>query len=362
MKKGGDNMSSGSFSFCGTDVKSIGLNYAPELSDTFVYEPANAQSHVETFDGHNGGYYYGSWYEPKEFILRCYFEETNIDKGIMARVYALFKVGRSGKLVFTRRPWCYYYATVTDPIQTDFSNYLNGTVTIVLKAMYPFARSDVMVNGRTEPNHEMLMANTAVFESADMVLPTAYDLTTPRTELNPILLMNPGAEFAALGISISGDVGDGVVIENKTTGQKCKMVAITKANTTNVNKQVLLDPISGKVVLTPGTLAFKYHEYGFLELEPAFPAVRDLNVTRNGTKTIEVANALNESLVGQYIFVGDAWHKIASQTDAHTLVLATIPAGTGTDRTMAVWMNEITVKPITTMDVHIEFIFKPTYA
>lgn len=353
-------MSSGSFSFCGVDISTLGLSYAPGMSDTFVYRPAEAQSHIESFDGKDGGYYYGSWYEPKDFILRCYFEETSIDKGIMGKVYSLFHVGKSGKLVFERRPWCYYYATVTDPIQTDFTNYLNGLITIHMKAMYPFARSDIMTSLRTGKDHEMLMANSAVFDKPDMELPNQYDLN----KTSRIILANPGTERAALGFEIWGDTGTGVVIENKTTGQKCKMVAITPAETTNKNKKVLVDPISGKVILHgAGTkeLAFKYHEFGFLELESAYPAVRDIYVKDSDGSSMSV-NLLRENVIGKYIFLKTGWSKIIDQPDKNTLIAEKHSVFQEGFHTMVESMNEITITPITTMNIHLNFIFKPTYA
>lgn len=354
-------MSNGSFTFCGVDVRSLGLTYAPEMSQTFVYGPAEEQSHIESFDAHNGGYYYGSWRNVKEFILRCYFEETHIDKGIMTKIYSLFKVGKSGKLIFSRRPWCYYYATVADPVTPEYTNYLNGVVTITLKAMYPFARSDIFVNKRTDQSHNMLMLNSAVFEKHDMELPKEFDLT----QQTSLTLANPGTERATLGVAISGDVGDGVIISNKTTGQSCKIVAVTKQNTTNLNKKVIVDPISGKTILTGGgsnELAFKYHEYGFLELESSFPAARDLYINYMSSNSINATNILNEDFVGRYIFVKDRWHKIIAQPDKHTLRIVENVTGTGSEKTMIIPMNEITVTPVTTMDIHLEFIFKPTYA
>lgn len=354
-------MSNGSFTFCGTDIRSLGLSYAPEMSETFVYRPAEAQSAIETFEAHNGGYYYGSWSAPKDFTLRCFFEETNIDKGIMGKVYALFKVGRSGKLVFDRRPWCYYYATVTEPVQADFTNYLNGLITISLKAMYPFARSDIETCLRTDPNHDTMVANSAVFDKEGMELPKVYNLT----EQTSIILANVGNERAALGIKVSGNVGDGIIITNSTTGQKCKMVAITKPNTTNVNRSVLVDPISGKTVLV-GTgfkeLAFKYHEYGFIELEPAYPAIRNLFIDQCMNNTVIVTNAIHEDLTGKYIFIKDKWNKILSQQDEHTFTVEGIISGSEKEKTMVIAMNEITVTPITTMDIRLEFIYKPTFA
>ena len=354
-------MSSGRFSFCGVDIASLGLQYAPELSDTFVYRPASTKSQVETFDAYNGGYYYGSWTEPKDFILRCFFEEKNIDKGIMSRIYSLFKVGKSGKLIFERRPWCYYYATVTEPVQTDFTNYLNGLITITMQSMYPYARSDVTTSLRTEKYHDILMANSAVFDQRGMELPTEYNLS----QQTSFLLANPGTERAALGISISGDVGDGVIISNKTTGQKCKMVAITKEKTTNVNKRVVVDPINGKTTLTgagTNTLAFLYHEYGFLELEPAYPAMRNLYIDYLGGNTITFVNIVEEDVIGKYIFAQNEWRKIITQPDKHTITVDDPLTGTGNERTMIIPMNEITVTPITTMDINIKFIYKPTYA
>ena len=354
-------MSNGSFTFCGTDIRSLGLAYAPDMSETFVYRPAEAQSAIETFEAHNGGYYYGSWYAPKDFTLRCFFEETNIDKGIMGKVYALFKVGKSGKLVFDRRPWCHYYATVTDPVHADFTNYLNGLITINLKAMYPFARSDIETCFRTDPNYDTMVANSAVFDKEGMELPKEYDLT----EQTSLILANIGSERAALGIKISGDVGDGVIITNSTTGQRCKLVAINKTNTTNVNRSVLVDPISGKTVIV-GTgfkeLAFKYHEYGFLELEPAYPALRNLYIDQCINNTVTVTNIIDENLTGKYIFIKNKWNKILSQPDKHTLNVEGTITGPEKERTMIIPMNEITVTPVTTMDIHLEFIYKPTFA
>lgn len=356
-----------SFSFCGTDIEDLGLNYAPEIENTYVSKPASAVAHYETFDGHNGGYYYGSWFEPKEFILRCYFEETNIEKGILRNIDTLFRVGNSGKLIFSRSPWCYYYATVTEPVEYNLRNYLNGLVTIHMKAMYPFARSDIYKNTRAEKYHDILMGSTAVFEKEEMLISGEYTNITERiTFADPIVLANQGTERAALGIAIAGDVGAGVVISNLTTGQSCKIVAVKKNVTSNVNKEVIIDPISGKTMLVgSGTkqLAFMYHEHGFLELESSFPAKRNLYITTNGNNKITVSNIVKEDLVGKYVFAVNKWYKILSQPDVHTFVVSGNVQSGRTERTMVIPMNEITVDPVTTMDLtSLRFIYKPTYA
>jgi hypothetical protein len=152
-----------SFSFCGIDIETLGLEYAPELEDTYVYKAAKPKIHDEVFDGHNGGYYYGMSKEPKEFILRCFFEQKEIDRGVMAKIMDLFREGRKGKLVFTRRSWSYYNAVVTDLDLTGITNYLNGVIKITMKAYYPFSRSDMIVADYKHPDYDNLYS-TSVYE------------------------------------------------------------------------------------------------------------------------------------------------------------------------------------------------------
>ena len=361
-------MPHGGFTFCGMHISSLGLSYAPDIAETYVYRPAEAQSHIETFDAHNGGYYYGSWYSPKSFVLRCYFEETNIDDGIMAKVYNAFKVGKSGQLVFDLRPWCYYYATVTEPVQADFTNYLNGLITITLQAMYPFARSNIFTDIDSS-YHDKIIANSAVFDKAGMELPLQYDLTAQ----DSVLLINPGTERAGLGIKISGDVGDGVTITNSATKQKCKIIALTKAETTNKNRYLLVDPVSGKVTMKGADidqLAFMYHHEGFLELEPSYPALRDIHATYSIGNVVTIAEDLPD-VIGKYIFLGTFWYEIVNQGDGYVVLRTNVPEQELeeneeeeeiTEVTTIMSANKITISPVTDMDIHVEFIFKPTYA
>lgn len=354
----------GGFSFCGVDIAKYGLSYAPKMEDTYVYAPGETQSHIETFEGHDGGYIYGTWYEPKEFTLRCFFEEQQIDRGILAQVYALFKPGRTGKLVFDRRPWCYYYATVVEtPKPDELSNYLNGLITIRMKAAYPFARSEILTNTRSELYHDVLMTNSAVFDKSGMELPDEYTDLTSQTEL---VLCNQGTMTAPLGISIAGDVGSGVTIANRTTGQLCKIVALSKAVTTDVNKTLVIDPINGLTKLTgpSGTsIAFMYHNHGFLSLESSFPAIRDIYIEYHGGTSLNVKNILTEDVIGKYIFVSNKWRKIVAQPDKHTLTVRESVENTGYEKTMIIPLNELVITPVTTMDItSLKFIYKPTYA
>lgn len=120
----------GGFSFCGTDIADLGLEYVPDNANTYVFAGSDYKVNEQVFDGHHGGYFYGSTVQPKVFTLRCIYEETHINDGILTRVENFFRRGRSGRLVFKKRPWVYYVATVTGLDTSSITNYLNGIVTI----------------------------------------------------------------------------------------------------------------------------------------------------------------------------------------------------------------------------------------
>ena len=351
----------GGFTFCGVDINDIGLDYAPELEDTFVYSPSKTIVHEETIDTHDGGYYYGMTKEPKEFTLRCYFEQKEINRDVMAQVNALFRRGRSGKLIFQKRPWCYYYATVID-IEHEFTNYLNGLITVTMKAQYPLGRSDTLYSPLGTPDHEVIMSNTAMFEKESMIPPLEF---TNVTEELSLIIPNPGTEYAPLGIYIAGDAGDGVSIINQTTNQECRVVAMSKTVTSNRNQHVFIDGLNGKTILAGESMsqvAFLYHDKGFISLEPGYPALRKIYASCDNTETVTVSNIISEDVVGKYIYLNE-WIKIESQSDKHTLVLEKSGGLISPTRTMIMSMNEILVTPDTTMDLtSLKFVFKPTFA
>ena len=379
IKKGGDYMKGG-FSFCGVDIAEIGLEYAPENKDTYVYAPNSSEIHDETFEGHNGGYIYGSSRKPKEFTLRCFYQDSHIAHGNMALALNLFRVGKSGKLIFQRRPWCYYYATVISVDTSDMFNYMNGLIVITMKAYYPFARGlevkknadsegHLLYNLKDDPYHDEIMENTALFDNADMMPITEYDLAPNGT----FLLYNPGTERATLGIVIAGTAGDdGIIIGNNTTGQKCKYSNFETGQNEN-QKYIYTDGINGKTILYNNgvkELAFLYHDYGFIELEPAFPILRNIYVSYSGN-TVTCANILyqndeeREWYIGKYIYLkatGKKWFKIVGSPNKHTLTV-TGNSGTGSLKTSVALMNEMQLTISQNTNIRsLKFLYKPTYA
>ena len=374
----------GGFSFCGIDIGTIGLEYAPELEDTYVYRSAQSRIHDQTWDNHNGGYYYGASKEPKEFNLRCIFEETEIDHGIMAKVGSLFRVGKSGKLVFGRRPWCYYQATVTDLDLTGITNYLNGVIKITMKAYYPFARSDLFVIHKQDGDYNRMSANTAFVENAAMVPNTQLCQNEPVTESTDFYLFNPGNEFAPLGIEIAGSVGQGVTITNHTTNQTCRFVAMSETVFDGEN-YVYLDGINGKTVAVKDgveTISFLYHDEGFLQLAPAFPAKRNLRISAKGNEVQTVERLFDRTsgetredaaaqYAGRYIWINNNWYKILDVgkenmkdvKNEHLLIIdGDIQTHTGVT-TMICQLNQLSVEPDSDMKLtRLNFIYKPTFS
>lgn len=360
-----DKLIEGGFSFCGVDIADLGLTYVPEKEDTYVYAPAEANIYEETFEGHNGGYYYGASKQPKEFKLRCLFEESSLDEGVMAKIHNLFRIGKAGKLIFARRPWCYYYATVTSVPHPELNNYMNGLVTINMKAYYPYARSDKMYNELTDVDHFRVMRNTAMPESEDMIPQTSFTNLTEQTE---ILLLNPGTERAHVSIIVAGDVGDGVTIYNKTTNQTCGLVAISKADTTDSDKEVYIDGVSGKTLLrgsSESELAFMYHDEGFIELESAGEPMRQLFAYYEPGNTVMLTNQVHINLIGKYIYIDNKWRKIVEQINSDVDRFTVTPEieHSGNEKTMVVSMNELIITPKTTMNLDkLNFSYKPTFA
>ena len=368
----------GGFSFCGVDIADIGLEYAPDNNNTYVYAPAVSNIHEEIFDAHDGGYFYGASRQPKEFVLRCFYEQKHIAKGLMTNLHNAFPVGKTGPLIFKRRQWCYYNATVVRVDISDMRNYLNGLVVITMKAYYPFARGIEFVHPSTNTKrifsntisdlyHDDVMKNTGILDK-DIAPPTTF--TGNAIKYNTVIpLFNPGTERASVALYLAGSTDKyGVVIANQTTGQNCRFQLLTSSI-----GYVYSDGISGKTIAVKSGVkspGFIYHDYGFIELAPGFPTKRNIYVTVSG-KVVTANNTLygndaeREWYNDKYIYLNGGWCKIQKATGKHTLQLyATTTTVSNLTQTCVAMMNEIVIMRETTSVSlsEIRFIYRPTYS
>lgn len=62
------------------------------------------------------------------------------------------------------------------------------------------------------------------------ILPERLMPSPPGPESRSFLLYNPGTERAHTIIRLAGDVGDGLLIRNLTTGQRCKVIGLKESS------------------------------------------------------------------------------------------------------------------------------------
>lgn len=352
------------FSFCGVNVSDYGLHYAPKPKDIFVWDN-DYKTHTLEADSYEGGYYFGSTIKSKIFKLDCYFEELTPLQ--VKQIQSLFDRGKTGELIFEERPFLTYMATVTEWSRPEMYATVSGIITINLTAFYPFSRIwDYGVNNYNEYGEdyiELLKGSTGMMLNVDT--PSNIVDTVPALTLStPFLMYNAGDERADPIIRIAGDVGTGVTIYNSATRQSCIIKGITKALTTNVNKWLEIDSLSGKVYLTDGftpTMAFLYHDSGFIQLSGSAPIRRDIPFTYNGN-TVTSNSSFTSNDVGKYIKISGTWRKITEQIAPLSVLVDYTYGAPGSGTSNIVTMNYITITPITTMEItKLEFHYNSTF-
>ena len=360
----------GGFTFCGADIERFGLVYAPELSDSYPWLQGQVSVQDENNKTMDGGFYYGYTSQPKDMTLRCFFEDNFINSGLLHKISQFFAPGRTGKLVFQKREWVYYTATVVSPIDTrKITNAYNGLIEIHLRAYYPYGRCDIEYLPDGASYYEDMRSNSCI-------LPYLY---TPErnivgiggkneslTEETSFYLYNGGTAMAKTAIQIAGDIGEGVDIINETTGQTCSFVGFNNATTTEAGKYVTCDGLNGRTVLTDGVLsesAFLYHSGGFIELAPSRSFVRGASLTaQEGTKNVVSASSIFDSqMVGEYILGGTKQYRITNFINEGLIEAENAEDVSGSKYFIA-QLNKITVRPKSEMNLtKLNFVYQHTF-
>lgn len=172
------------------------------------------------------------------------------------------------------------------------------------------------------------------------------------------LFYNPGTERTPLLIKMAGDAEDGT-ITNLTNGSSCTVVEMTSAKTSGVGKTLNIDAETGRVTLVglSGTeLAFEMHDRGYIWLEPCTEFIRDIRVTYTAnSSTVTAEGGFTEDVVGQYIYIGEGWHKIAEYNSATSITIADTMASSGYETTNIVTMNEISLDGFTLTQLEMSY-------
>lgn len=364
----------GGFSYRGKNIGDFGeIYYAPDASERGEYALPYKVDEQE-INGRDGAYYYGNHVEPREFNLRCYYEE--LTQQTKEDIIRWFGRNTKGRLIFDERNYVYY--DVIPNARVEFDDYrgmtcnglrYKGILTIHLKAYCPFGKlmASALVNNvpvlgvNAYVDISILGEATTAADDETLILLSyrepskQYDLTA-----TSFYIYNPGTEATPLRIRLAGDAENGT-ITNVTNGKRCVVKGMTQGNTTNVGKSLYIDADTGRVTLV-GTLdtqlAFEMHDYGYIWLDPCTPFVREIEVAyTNGSKVVTSAQAFTEEMAGQFIWLNNKWHKIAQYNGVSGITLADAMDATGSETTQIVTMNELTFDGFTL--TKLEFYYTP---
>lgn len=362
----------GGISFCGVDIQTLGMEYVPNQGKMFVWQP-KWQNKDAQFQSADGGVYYGSRIAAKQFQLQLVILDTtpfNIDK-----IFAHFKRGKYGPLVFSRRPHLTYMARVTNIQLTPLRGFKCAYVDITFVAYYPFATTKSRYypfdsqrpydeRGRYVQMDSIIKQTTALLTQAKT--PHITHTFARLQQGVQIPLYNGGSQRAPVAIKISGYVGSGITITNTDNETSCGFVGVTNALTMN-GKYVCANAYDGKTSLVNGneaTLAYKYHTDGYLMLQPAFPIQRDVIIDCAGNSNrISSSNYefTLEDLNKQLYYLG-AWHKIIDVDSGDAIMNYTATQAVQGVVTQLITMNHITIVPQDMFSGTITFEYLPTFS
>lgn len=125
--------------------------------------------------------------------------------------------------MFDHKNYCWYDVVVSRRIvitlygHTDGggNKLCSGTFTACFTCYEPFGKLfDICDDGTAE---ESALVHTGLLPASMMPSP-------PSPGSRSMLLYNPGMETANTIVRIAGDVGNGMLIRNLTTGQRCRVV------------------------------------------------------------------------------------------------------------------------------------------
>lgn len=347
------------FSFKYTDISEYGLHYAPERNDWHIW--GNDFKVIEKIvDSRDGGQHYGSTVQPKQFSLRCYFEE--ITEYQLAMVYSLFKKDAYGPLVFDERPWLTYTATVTKPPEIvkypAHNGTYSGTVVFGMTAYNPFGYStehytdSLSMDSRVLEKIDQFMATTGIVSMATAPVNSTISDTSPATAQFKHYYLNGGDAPAQTTITIAGDVGTGIDIYNYATKQTCRVIGLTDANTTNIGEALTINSQDGSCYMwMSGSNGYRYHDKGYIQMAPNVPIYRNVGFYYDGEGNITSdSGPLSPLMENKHIYIDGGWRQIVG-VFINTAWIDIFGGTPGNYVSDIITLNPIIVTPVTTMNL-----------
>jgi len=291
------------FSFCGIHSSKFNV-YAVSNGNTYT-KPlfADFVDKVESVDGFDGEYYFGTNFNSKPRTVNCFVKD--VDENTLRAIQNWLNPKRIGELTFDEAPYKYYIAKISSnpefnymPMGDKSRHLYSGNFTIEFKAFDPFAYS----YANSVDDYESLDPSW-LYDSGILL-----DNETPPfrveniTGTTNILLYNGGNYRTKPIITINGSA-DELTIKNLTTDQKFTLTDLS-------NVEMVVDCQKGHVRVDD-VLANSYHEGGFIEIEGSNRVDRYKNIEFiNGSNNIYIEENKDLDIIGRFIAVNNNWYEI----------------------------------------------------
>lgn len=357
-----------SFSYGGIHLSSYGIHLAQKKTDNHIWE-SDYRIIEDSVDSQDGGVWHGSSVGPKAFNLDCYFEDINEYQ--LTSFMHLFSRSQEGELVFDERPWLSYRARAVKTPEIEkyaIGGRYSGRVRVYLKAYYPFATStastldDTAIYGALQ---SLAKDTTCLIPAARMPSPPVTTAGSPQVTEFIYPIHNAGNAKADTIIRIAGDVSEGVIISNPSTNQICKVIGLTKALTTNVNKWLEIHSKTGECFITDGanrSPGWQYHDKGYIQLSGHSPILRDIPISYSGNTVTTSYDVFSQNDIGKSVFIDGKWATIVTINNTRSVVVNPPASSSGTGSTEIIHLNKIHIDPLSLMSLSkFEVIYKHTF-
>lgn len=105
------------------------------------------------------------------------------------------------------------------------------------------------------------------------------------------------------------------MLYNAATNQTLKAIGFTRNVTTNAQAKISYNASNGQTGVrtsTLFTLAFMYHDSGYLELAPSAPIVRDIRIrtTQRSDEITSIDGLFTHDMAGKFIYADGQWRQV----------------------------------------------------